>query len=270
MDRSKLKLAFLVDEKIDTNKDNLVQLDELVAWLNKCQDRYAQEDAERRWLTYQKKLDRNNNLGWSEYVEKEYDHLITIAKNSADPKQATEIKKSHDYYLKRDKRRWEAADLNQDGVMSKVEFGMFLYPEHYTRMHPVIVEEKLESLDENKDNLVSFDEFLAGLVPNKAQSNYDGQEAWIENEKRKFRSSFDQNKDDKLDKSELSTWVTTSELNEHSISEAQQLMRAADQNHDHRLTKEEILAAYNDFVNSHATDFGEAIRDQELTSHDEL
>lgn len=42
--------------------------------------------------------------------------------------------------LKRDKRRWEKADENEDGMLSREEFRNFIHPEESEQMHDVIVQ----------------------------------------------------------------------------------------------------------------------------------
>lgn len=269
-DESKLRLALLVDDKIDQNKDGLVQLDELVGWLRESQDRYAQEDVNRHWIAYEKQLDDTSSISWKEYADREYEHLVALTKQSGSQEQVDLIKKSHEYHIQRDLRRWKAADLNQDGCLSRNEFKMFLYPEHSESMHGLVVEEKFELLDRNNDGKVSADEYLADLPPEETHYSSQKRDDWLRNEKSKFLTQIDSNHDSYLDKSELARAVSRSEMHDQVITEAQHLMHSADSNKDHRLSKEEILLAYHEFVNSHATDFGEALRSHKLPSHDEL
>lgn len=269
-DESKLKLAILFDEKIDTNKDGSVQLDELVSWLRECQDRYSREDVNRHWTAYGKPLDDVSSIEWKRYAEREYDHLLALMKQSGDPEQVDRIKKSHEYHLQRDLRRWKTADLDQSGRLTRNEFKLFLYPENYELMHDVVVEEKFELIDKNKDGKISSHEYLSDQPPGEAHYNKKQHEDWLEEGRSKFVTQLDLNHDNYLDKSELATWISKSEQHDHSISEAQHLMQSADSSRDHRLSKEEVLAAYHEFVNSHATDFGEALRGTKQSSHDEL
>lgn len=271
-DESKLKLALLVDDKIDRNKDGLVQLDELVNWIRECQNKYEQEDIDRHWRSFGKKVeeDETSVLNWDEYTKKEYEHMQSLTKHSSDPDKISQLKKSQDKLIQKDLRKWESADVNSDGKLSKKEFKSFVYPEHFPHMHKLVVEEKFEHIDRNRDELVSMDEFLANLSPGAAHYDPRKREEWLQDERFKFRNHLDINHDNFLDRSELSTWISQTELIDHSVAEAKHLMQNSDSNRDHRLTKEEILAAYDEFVNSHATDFGEALRSHEEAKHDEL
>lgn len=268
-DESKLRLALLVDEKIDRNKDGLVQLDELVNWLRECQDRYAVEDVNRHWVGYGKAIDDSSSIGWQEYTTREYDHMIALMK-SGSQEQIDKIKRSHEYHLQRDLRRWKLADINQDERLNRVEFKMFLYPEHSERMHDVVVDEKFHLLDKDKDGKISGDEYLSDLSPEETHLDAKRRDEWLASERTKFYAQFDLDHDNYLDKSELASLITKSEIHDQVVAEAKHLMQSADADKNHRLTKEEILLAYHEFVNSHATDFGEALRSHNPTRHDEL
>lgn len=271
-DESKLRLAFLVDKKMDKNGDGQVQLDELVSWLRECQDKYAQEDVNRHWMSFGKPVDdEESTLSWEEYSTKEYEHLISLTKQSDNEAQVSNIKRSHENLVRKDLRRWKAADMDGDNKMSKLEYKYFLYPEHSDGMRNLLIEEKFETLDENKDGRISLNEYLSDLSGEEIHYfDTKQKEDWSTREKVKFTELLDLDHDNQLDKSEFIIWFNKSNLNDHSVAEAQHLMRTSDLNKDRRLSKEEILLAYNEFVNSHATDFGEALRSHKRTIHDEL
>ena len=42
--------------------------------------------------------------------------------------------------LKRDKRRWEKADTDSDGKLSKEEFSNFLHPEEVDHMRDIVID----------------------------------------------------------------------------------------------------------------------------------
>lgn len=270
-DESKLRLAFLVDDKIDKNKDGEVQLDELVSWLRECQDKYAQEDVNRHWISFGKSLDDERSLSWEEYSSKEYDHLISLTRQTDNKEQVEGIKRSHENLVRKDLRRWAAADSDNNNRLSKAEYKSFLHPEHSESMHQLLLEEKFETLDDNKDGRISLDEYLADLSGEEIHYfDTKQRDDWSRKERVKFEEKLDLDRDNYLNKSEFAIWFNKSELNDHSVAEAQHLMRSSDLNRDHRLSKEEILLAYHEFVNSHATDFGEALRSHKKTIHDEL
>lgn len=62
--------------------------------------------------------------------------------------------------VKLEERRWKAADLDQDGKLSREEYAATYYPWEHKRMHDVITQENLEDMDKDKDGLLSLQEYL--------------------------------------------------------------------------------------------------------------
>ena len=52
---------------------------------------------------------------------------------------------SYRVMLQRDKRRWERADVDKDGELSKEEFTSFLHPEEMDHMRDLIIDVWLNS-----------------------------------------------------------------------------------------------------------------------------
>lgn len=63
----------------------------------------------------------------------------------------------------RDKRRWAAADVDGDGLLSKEEFISFLHPEESVHMKDIVVYETIDDMDKDKDNKISMDEYIGNL-----------------------------------------------------------------------------------------------------------
>ena len=61
---------------------------------------------------------------------------------------------------RRDKRRWEKADLDKDNRLTKEELTAFLHPEEIDHMKEVMVDETLEDIDKDKDGRISKDEYI--------------------------------------------------------------------------------------------------------------
>lgn len=79
--------------------------------------------------------------------------------------EANDAQKSDDSYtyakmILRDKRRWAAADVNGDGLLSKKEFESFLHPEESVHMKDIVVYETMDDMDTDKDNKISMDEYI--------------------------------------------------------------------------------------------------------------
>lgn len=267
-DESKLRLALLVDDKIDRNKDGLVQLDELVGWLRICQDKYSDEDVNRQWVELGKSNnDSQSSIDWNEYEAKEYNNVLSLSDSL---KHDTFKKSSHDQQMQKDLRRWKVADFNQDGRLTKSEFKSYVFPEQNKLMHKVLAQEKFESLDRNKDGRITFDEYATDLSNEAGPQKGRKRDEWLRSERSKFEKLWDTNHDNYIDFDELFVLLNETEWEDPSVAEAQNLMQSSDSDRDHRLSKEEILAAYHEFINSHVTDFGEALRNYEVPKHDEL
>lgn len=69
-------------------------------------------------------------------------------------------KYSYKAMLDRDKRRWNVADENNDGLLTRDEFAAFLHPEESKRMKNVVIMETIEDIDKDNDGKISLDEFI--------------------------------------------------------------------------------------------------------------
>lgn len=58
--------------------------------------------------------------------------------------------------MKRDRRRWTAADSDGDDKLTKEEFASFLHPEESEHMRDIVVQETMEDIDKNSDGQVRF------------------------------------------------------------------------------------------------------------------
>jgi len=82
--------------------------------------------------------------------------------------EAKEAHKSDDSYtyakmILRDKRRWAAADVDGDGLLSKEEFISFLHPEESVHMKDIVVYETMDDMDKDKDDKISMDEYIGNF-----------------------------------------------------------------------------------------------------------
>ena len=61
--------------------------------------------------------------------------MITVENSEMDDE-------SYDYkdMLRRDERRWNLADVDKDGKLSKAEFASFLHPEEVEHMRGIVVD----------------------------------------------------------------------------------------------------------------------------------
>lgn len=84
--------------------------------------------------------------------------LIISSIYADDPERNTEF--NYKDMKRRDRRRWERADVDKDDKLTKEELTSFLHPEEIDHMKDIMVEETLEDIDKDKDGKVSLDEYI--------------------------------------------------------------------------------------------------------------
>lgn len=257
-EESRKRLGDIVD-KINTNKDDFISFEELRLWIHQQQRSYIQEDVDRQWKSHNP--DNKTLLRWEDYRKMTYgfmDDLDTPANKLPD-----DDTKTYKDMMRRDKRRWQRADQNHDGSLSKEEFTDFLHPEETAHMQTVVVEETLEDIDKDGDGKISLNEYINDMYSDHGKDSSQVPD-WVLREKEQFKEYRDKNGDGFLDKEEIRFWILPPDY-DHSEAEARHLMSESDTDKDGYLTKVEILDNYDLFVGSQATDFGEA-----LMGHDEF
>jgi len=148
-EESKERLGMMV-AKIDKDGDGLVTEKELQQWIQYVQKKYVVEDTERNWRDHD--LENGKLLSWDAYRKRTYGYEY-------DPEE------EDDYadMVKRDERKFQAADEDKDGKLSKDEFAAFLHPEEHEHMKDIVVLETIEDIDKDKDGYISLDEYIADL-----------------------------------------------------------------------------------------------------------
>ncbi|XP_078125253.1 reticulocalbin-3 isoform X1 [Sander vitreus] len=252
-DESKDKLAKIV-ERIDTDQDGYVSHAELHSWIRHRQRRYIQENVDKHWKDYDKNQD--GKIAWDEYKNTTYGYYLGEEFDDVDDKE------TYKSMLKRDERRFRTADRDGDRIATREEFTAFLHPEEYDYMRDVVVQETVEDIDKNGDGKINIDEYIGDMfIPEDGESEPD----WVHTERKHFSEFRDANKDGYLDAAEVANWVLPGEV-DHADNEAKHLIHETDTNKDQKITKQEILANWNMFVGSQATNYGEDL----TRRHDEL
>ena len=255
-EESKRRLGIIVD-KIDEDKDGFVTVSELKKWIQYTQRRYNNEDVNRIWK--QHNTQDNNAINWDVYRKTVYGFMDEMDKNELEHE---ENGISYSSMLKRDRRRWAAADQDSDDNLTKEEFLAFLHPEDNPIMSEVVLTETIEDVDKDADGKISVDEYIGDMYT--ASEPDEEEPEWVTSERESFTKFRDVDGDGFLDREEVREWIVPKDF-DHAESEAKHLVFEADENSDERLTKKEILDKYDLFVGSQATDFGEA-----LGRHDEF
>ncbi|XP_035626560.1 reticulocalbin-3 isoform X2 [Oncorhynchus keta] len=252
-EESKDKLGKIVD-RIDTDKDGFVSHGELHQWIKHRQRRYIEENVLKHWKEYDQNKD--GKIGWEEYKNTTYGYYLDEEFDDVDDKA------SYKAMLTRDERRFRTADRDGDGIATKDEFTAFLHPEEYDHMKAVVIQETVEDIDKNGDGKITLDEYIGDMfTPENGESEPD----WVLTEKKHFTEIRDTNKDGFLDNHEVAQWILPGEI-DHTDNEAKHLIHETDTDKDEKITKKEILANWNMFVGSQATNYGEDL----TRRHDEL
>ncbi|XP_014256660.1 reticulocalbin-2 [Cimex lectularius] len=236
-EESKRRLKILL-VKMDLNKDNFIDRNELRAWILRSFKMLSEEESNDRF----EDADENNDgkVSWEEYKSDVY---------GSDEDLEHELNSEEQTLLKHDQVMFKAADKNNDGFLERHEFVPFSHPEESPEMLPLILQNTLEEKDTNKDGEIDFQEF----VGSKGEM-HDKQ--WLLSEKEKFDSEYDKDKDGKLGPNEILSWVVPSN-SEIAEEEVEHLFASSDDDHDNLLSFEEVLKNHETFVGSEATDYGE-------------
>lgn len=255
-EESTRRLGIIVD-KMDKDKDGFVTGEELKDWILYTQQRYIRDNVERQWKSHNP--DGKEKLPWTEYLAMVYGDMNEHEAENIDKSKDNNF--SYVTMLKKDRRRWSAADLDGDDALTRDEFTAFLHAEEADHMKDIVVLETMEDIDKDGDGKVSVSEYIGDL--------YDGVQGdeepeWVKNEREQFSMYRDKNGDGFLDFDEVKAWIIPADF-DHAEAESRHLIFEVDTDADQKLTKDEILDKYNIFVGSKATDFGEA-----LTRHDEF
>uniref|UniRef100_A0A182JPQ0 Reticulocalbin-3 n=1 Tax=Anopheles christyi TaxID=43041 RepID=A0A182JPQ0_9DIPT len=247
-EESKKRLTLLV-VKMDQNSDGYVDRHELKAWILRSFKSLAEEEASERF----EDVDLNNDetVTWDEYLQETYgmdsEDEEGVRLPFEEPRNEEERKLVQD-----DKEMFEAADTNRDGKLDSIEFVQFISPEEFPQMLPIILQQTLRDKDTNKDGRIDFQEFVGDNAK-------DHDKEWLVVEMDKFKEDFDKNNDGFLSGNEILSWVVPSN-DEVASDEVDHLFAASDDDHDDRLSHQEIIDKYDIFVGSEATDYGDHLQ----------
>uniref|UniRef100_A0A8C1PJG1 Reticulocalbin 3, EF-hand calcium binding domain n=1 Tax=Cyprinus carpio TaxID=7962 RepID=A0A8C1PJG1_CYPCA len=252
-EESKDRLGKIVD-RIDTDKDGFISHAELHHWIKHRQRKYIEENVDKHWKEYDQNKD--GKIGWIEYKNTTYGYYMDAEFDDVDDKE------TYKAMLTRDERRFKSADRDGDGVATREEFTAFLHPEEFDHMRDIVIQETIEDIDKNGDGKINLQEYIGDMfTPEDGENEPD----WVTTEKKHFSEFRDMNKDGFLDANEVSHWILPGEV-DHADNEARHLIHETDKNNDDKITKKEILANWNMFVGSQATNYGEDLTKR----HDEL
>ncbi|XP_014610996.1 PREDICTED: reticulocalbin-2 [Polistes canadensis] len=239
VEESRRRLGILLI-KMDLNYDNFIERNELKAWILRSFSMLSTEESQDRLEDTDR--DEDGKVSWDEILQDIY---------GSDPQDLA----FDDQLIHYDKETFDAADLNKDGYLDPEEFKAYTHPEETPRMFPLLLKQVLDEKDTDKDGCINFQEYLG----ERAKS--EGKE-WLLTKKDKFDHEYDKNGNGKLESDEILLWRVPSN-DEIANDEVDHLFAASDDDHDNRLSFEEILDHHDTFVGSEATDYGNQLQDIE-------
>lgn len=149
-------------------------------------------------------MDENTDdqVTWREYLKEMYDMDSEDAPNVKVPIDDTPGPEQSQL-IEDDRTVFQAADLNNDGVLNREEFVLFISPEEHPEMLPIILNQTLRDKDKNGDGLIDFQEFVGDAAR-------DHDKEWLLAEKERFDNDFDRDSDGVLNGNEILSWVVPS------------------------------------------------------------
>lgn len=168
-------------DKIDTDKDNFVNLAELKAWIQYTQRRYIDDDVNRQWK--QHNTNGSDLIQWDTYRKNVYGFL-----DEMDPKDLEQGDEHFSYksMLTRDRRRWSVADRDGDDSLTREEFTDFLHPEESPYMRDIVVQETIEDIDKDHDGKVSVEEYIGDMY--RGSEDNEDEPEWVKHERETFNN----------------------------------------------------------------------------------
>jgi len=250
-DEAKRRLKLMLP-KIDKDNNGSLTIDELKTHIEYMSHRYVEEDAKRCWSMHTRYI-IDGNFNWTGYMQSYF--------GTQDPKEIKDPQYQKLY--RKDKRRWRMADGNQDDVLDLVEFRCFVHPESCPHTKILRVDETLDDMDRNKDDYVTFDEYILSTFPVK-EDDLKAMPEWMQYELNVFQTWRDKNNDTKMDRNEIREWLMPSDY-DSGLAEARHLLALADDDKDGVLSYDEIVGHHEVFVGSQATNYGNQLKKHDPT-----
>jgi Ca2+-binding EF-hand superfamily protein len=102
----------------------------------------------RQWKSHNP--DNADTISWDQYKKVSFGFLDGMSEDELKGNDG----QTYSEMLRRDKRRWDKADSDGDGSLTKAEFTDFLHPEESPKLQEIVVAETMEDIDKDKDGKV--------------------------------------------------------------------------------------------------------------------
>lgn len=151
--------------------------------------------------------DHDDRITWHEYIKDTYsmdaEDLPNLKLVADDHSNRIITGNEENRLIQEDLTLFKSADKNADGSLTRDEFVMFVSPEEFPEMLPVILNQTLHDKDTSRDGKIDFQEFVGD-----AAKEHDKE--WLIAEKERFDNELDVDKDGLLSGNEILSWVVPS------------------------------------------------------------
>ncbi|XP_030379256.1 reticulocalbin-1-like [Scaptodrosophila lebanonensis] len=246
------KAAQNLIDSVDRNTDKLLSMKELQKFMEKLEWLQLEPQVDHFWKLYARS-EGASHLSWMKYRNRAHDILLqgdhffsfSILPQFYHPQER----------LRRELRRWRAADCDEDGRLSREEFSAFIQPDGYVHMQELVSMELMEQLDYNNDGVLVYEEFARQrpVVVRNAdelpfQDSHRQQQIHDEfQEKHRKRG---------MNIKELYLWLKQHHFDNYAHA-AQQLIDTFDHNADQKLSEQEMVSNCGRFHQSMRQKLGE-------------
>ncbi|XP_071509264.1 45 kDa calcium-binding protein-like isoform X2 [Diadema antillarum] len=251
-------------KKVDRDDDKMLSMEELSKWIEEKTAEHYQEALESSKMGFpQVDTNKDGFLQWDEYREQFFRYRgLNEEKLKAyrEGKASIDENLEQDYAMYRD--RWDRADEDNDNALSVDEFLAFLHPEHCKSMLSMLVEEVLHDLNQNEDTALNLREFLS--LPDTEEMDVikiAKTDEWVRERKMEFEENIDLDHDGIATFEELEKYMDPRNK-QHAESEARHLIGVADRDGDNKLTRREVDDAYFVFLGSKVYNYARNVHDE--------
>ncbi|XP_059140269.1 reticulocalbin-2-like [Physella acuta] len=228
----------------DTNNNDIIETSELKDWILQSFRMLDREEA----LDKLKDDDENGDgkITFGEILHKQFGYTesdLADLENIEKEEEGTDVLQ----LVTDDKKRFNAADLDKDGVLDENEYIAYYQPYDFPHMAEVEMEKAMRDADKDKDGFVSIKEFIGDHVDEEVRLS----------EMTNFEE-LDIDKDGKLTPEELKPWALP-DNEDVAKEEVEHLLNMCDKDKDGHLSIEEIVMKEDEFLGSSATDYGRTL-----------
>ncbi|RWS16302.1 calumenin-B-like protein [Dinothrombium tinctorium] len=229
-------------KKIDVDKNELLNVEELTHWLEYLHKITVEREFETKWKYIQRYIDDQKLEG---LTYEAYENMLNPVSER-----------------EKRRKRWELVDEDKNGFLSKDELFNYLHPKYSKKFKDLEVNEAFAEADADGDGRMNLDEFQKYMAKNFAKTDGTGREIKESDLKTYFQLILDMNKDGYLDSKEVRILL----IKKGDFDTANSLIESHDKNNDHMLDEKEIMQNPRHFGPILPHEFWDAFVDM----HDEL